>query len=75
MAHHLPQLSSYPCTRCQQTKPLEDFYLDGRKKSGVSSWCKDCSKTVAQTTAKQRKAARVKHLSSLYKVPKKEVDD
>lgn len=36
------------CSRCGVTKPLEDFGLDTRMKSGRRSWCRPCARTYQQ---------------------------
>ncbi|MBA7662760.1 hypothetical protein ES703_70793 [subsurface metagenome] len=30
------------CSRCGETKPLDDFYRDSRSKDQHDAWCKDC---------------------------------
>ena len=32
----------YRCTKCQQWKPPEEFYVNKRARSGLMSWCKFC---------------------------------
>ena len=32
------------CTKCHETKPLDEFYTDNRAKSGKVARCKECSK-------------------------------
>ena len=30
------------CTKCKETKPIEEFYLNANLRSGYTSWCKQC---------------------------------
>lgn len=32
------------CKKCDQTKPLEEFYPHNRTRDGVQYWCKECQK-------------------------------
>ncbi len=36
------------CTRCHETKSLEDFAKDSRVKNGRASRCKKCNRIVAR---------------------------
>ncbi len=50
------------CTKCRQSKPLEDFYHDLRKKDQHTSSCKTCRDAYAQSyrlTAKYRLAKQI----------------
>lgn len=33
------------CSKCGETKPLEDFYRKARMTDGRDSWCKECKRT------------------------------
>lgn len=35
-----------PCVRCGDTKPLEDFHRDNRRRDGRGSYCKSCGNAV-----------------------------
>ena len=50
-----PKKGKHKCTRCTKTKQYTEFYVDGRKQSGLSSWCKACSLEVARKAAEKRK--------------------
>ncbi len=57
---HLPTPGNHICTSCLKTKPLEEFYLDNRKKSGVASWCKACSLSKARKAISDKKKEKKK---------------
>ncbi len=38
-------MDSKQCTRCDEVKPLSDFYPDKRYAQGVKSWCRKCTRT------------------------------
>lgn len=71
---HKPVPGKHRCTRCNKMKSHIEFYVDARKKSGISSWCKKCSLEVARTAAEKRKKRRRDALNRMHKVPQKEVD-
>ncbi len=48
------------CTKCKKTKSTKEFYVDSRKKNGISSWCKSCSQESGRTSAKKRKKERTR---------------
>lgn len=35
-------MPSKQCTKCKTEKDHKDFYSDNRRKSGVTSWCREC---------------------------------
>jgi hypothetical protein len=37
------------CTRCNQTKPLSDFYKKAQSKDGYDFWCKACWRTTEES--------------------------
>lgn len=37
------------CNKCRKTKPLNEFYKDNNRKSGITRWCKDCFKAYSQS--------------------------
>jgi len=41
-------VASKLCTQCNTTKPSNAFAMDRHKKSGLTSWCKDCLKAYRQ---------------------------
>jgi len=43
------------CTKCDTSKPPEDFYKNNRTPSGLASWCKDCTKTHHKSTQRHQK--------------------
>ena len=45
------------CTRCEQTKSLEEFYAHPAGKFGRQSWCKVCLKTHSAARQRERLAA------------------
>lgn len=53
------------CSKCQVTKPIEEFYKNKATKNGYSSWCKECCNKVTIKWRKehpeQRKEAQRKH--------------
>ena len=36
------------CSRCQEVKPLSDFYRETRRRDGHTAYCRDCSKKAAK---------------------------
>ena len=49
-------LKTKQCTKCKETKSVIDFYKDSTKKTGLSSSCGECIKTLANEYAlKHRK--------------------
>ena len=36
------------CTKCGETKPLEEFHKDRTKKDGLQSYCKECAREKAR---------------------------
>lgn len=55
------------CTKCKLFKPLNEFYVQKRKKDNLSSWCKQCVRSAVVKIQKKekarRKAARQKDLT------------
>lgn len=45
------------CTRCDTTKPLEDFAKSKQVKSGYGAWCKPCQNAARRESAARTKAA------------------
>lgn len=43
------------CTKCNETKPLTEFYKDSQKQSGYRPDCKDCNKQVSSEYAKRNR--------------------
>ena len=37
-------MSQKICSKCKVSKPLPEFYIDKRYRSGLSSQCKECAK-------------------------------
>ena len=46
------------CTKCRETKPLEDFHRDATDKKGRRSYCKPCAIQVATENRRKRSAKR-----------------
>ena len=65
---HEPQEGKQKCTRCGETKDSTEFYIDSRKVSGVSSWCKKCSLKVARAAVETRKKAKEDKITQMRKV-------
>ncbi len=42
------------CSRCGETKPLDDFYRDNKAKDQHGAWCKSCSNKYRQTLREKR---------------------
>lgn len=57
------------CSLCEQEKPVTDFYVDKRNKSGYSGYCKQCQSAYFTMKAKavQRTDQRRKELQELAK--------
>jgi 5-methylcytosine-specific restriction endonuclease McrA len=55
-----PDCTTKRCTKCGETKDLNEFYPDPRYKGGYTTWCKPCSKAYRaehhQKNAEQRHA-------------------
>jgi len=54
------------CSRCNETKPLSEFYKDRSKKDGLTGFCKSCMKT-HQRTYRQTERGGAVHLKSVLK--------
>jgi hypothetical protein len=52
------------CSKCKQTKPIDDFYEDKRHKDNLASCCKVCEN---QRQAKYRKTEKGKEARAKYK--------
>lgn len=50
------------CTKCTKLKPLKDFYLNNKSKTGFRPWCKECSKKYSHQwrTKKSQKCKETK---------------
>jgi 5-methylcytosine-specific restriction endonuclease McrA len=46
-------MTSKACTRCKQTKSLDDFYSDKRVPDGKKSECKECHKSICSSIRKK----------------------
>lgn len=60
-------MTEKPCTKCGETKLLSEFYKDTRRKSGASSWCRECWKAYEAARreklgARGRKNRKLKYL-------------
>ena len=55
-------MTTKPCTMCGVVKPLGDFYRDRRKRDGLYSECKTCTKARRrlQDAEKRRAAANAR---------------
>lgn len=42
------------CTKCETIKPVAEFYRRQNSADGLHSWCKDCTKKVADHSKKQK---------------------
>ena len=51
--------NSKRCPRCNVVKLFDDFYLDRKRRDGVSSWCADCSRTYARESFRRRKGLKI----------------
>lgn len=45
------------CTRCSETKPIEEFAKSKQVKSGYGAWCKECTNAARRESAARIKAA------------------
>ena len=43
------------CTKCGETKPLSEFYVNANKRTGYNPECKDCSKALSSEYRKKNK--------------------
>lgn len=43
------------CTKCHQTKSMSEFYKSKLTQSGITSWCKSCTKQAAKSGFKDWK--------------------
>jgi hypothetical protein len=50
------------CSRCQESKPLSDFYSKPRKSGGVQRYCKPCFNTYTTERFRRRKKQAVAYL-------------
>jgi hypothetical protein len=44
------------CTRCKKRKAVDQFYRDRSMKSGLTSWCKTCTREYDRAYAARKKA-------------------
>lgn len=51
------------CTRCIESKKLEDFACDRQKKDGLRNWCRACVREHRQINADQVKASKARYVS------------
>jgi hypothetical protein len=65
----------YKCTKCGKIKPASEFYVDGRKKNGISSWCKSCSMEMAKINREKRKMEQINALSKMHKMQTIKTDE
>lgn len=56
------------CKKCDETKPVSEFYKDHHKKDGLASHCKPC-KQVARSTP-EAKAAKARYNAEYHSTPK-----
>ncbi len=58
------------CTKCERTKPLDEFPLHARTRDGRDSWCRDCSNRGRKPTSKRyiRNRARQRATAELVKL-------
>lgn len=68
--HHVIS-GEYICTKCKVKKPYTAFYRDGRKKTGLSSWCISCNKIVALAAKKRRRQEKFDEISNMYNMSQK----
>jgi hypothetical protein len=47
-----PQTAELPCTRCNEVKPVSEFYPHSTTARGYQYWCKDCYQEVRKERAK-----------------------
>jgi hypothetical protein len=59
------------CSKCNIEKPLDDFYLEKRNKSGVSGSCRDCC-NLKQKEWRKENHGKVKERGRLYTENNKE---
>lgn len=57
-------MGSVTCTRCKQEYPpsTEHFPMEPRKKSGLSSWCRNCYRSLAKQKQRKRRGDPVERL-------------
>lgn len=57
--HKPVTVTEQTCTKCQVTKPADEFYREARYKNGLMTRCKSCftAATVASRTVEQTRAA------------------
>lgn len=59
------------CPDCKQHKPEEDFYVDRRKKTGKSTYCKACAlKRVRRSKGLPEVSLTVEEKSKIFKCAK-----
>ncbi len=54
------------CTTCKQEKLLSDFHKDNRKKSGLRSYCKTCSRIYTKTWNERNKEKYRSYMKKSY---------
>ena len=61
------------CSKCLESKPSDEFYLESRIKSGLSSQCKECQ---AKKRERQRSTGYIRyyHLYRRYGITKEEYE-
>lgn len=67
------------CTKCKQTKNLNEFHANKKHKLGVNAWCKDCVKSCNEryylTNKEQhQRHNRNNHLKRAYKITAEQYD-
>lgn len=65
------------CSRCEETKTLDQYGKDANRKGGLNCWCKDCCNRYSRERPKSpdEKAKRIAHARVYLKTPQgKRVD-
>lgn len=52
------KLEEKQCTRCKETKPINEFNRSSSNKDGYSHWCKDCKTETAYFKLLEKRAKK-----------------
>jgi len=47
------------CTKCNQKKPVSEFYKQKNSKDGLMSWCKECHREYTNKSKKKKEAKKI----------------
>lgn len=71
------EAASKPCSKCKESKPLEQFHRSAKARDGRASWCKSCGNSITRIGRKRTYSAENKRrwqLKTRYKLTPEAVD-